>query len=62
MSNIITQTKPTMYFFGVTTGQSSSRKMFPHWANILKLKEAQLVGVDLPINAPPEQYRDAVLQ
>lgn len=51
-----------MYFFGVTTGQSSSRKMFPLWAKILGLSNAQLVGVDLPINAPAEQYRAAVEQ
>lgn len=62
MAEIITQSKPTMYFFGVTTGQSSSKKMFPYWANILGLGDAQLVGVDLPINAPAEQYRHAVRQ
>lgn len=51
-----------MYFFGVTTGRSSSRKMFPEWTKILGLEGAQLVGVDLPINAPVEQYRQAVYQ
>jgi shikimate 5-dehydrogenase len=51
-----------MYFFGVTTGQSSSRKMFPAWMEILGLQPAQLVGVDLPIDAPAEQYRRAVEQ
>lgn len=61
-SEVITQPIPTMYFFGVTTSQSSSRRMFPHWAEILELGPAQLVGVDLPINAPPEDYRRAVLQ
>lgn len=59
---VIQRDKPTMYFFGVTTGKSSSRKMFPLWAEILGLGDAQLVGVDLPINAPPEQYRQAVYQ
>lgn len=51
-----------MYFFGVTTGQSSSRKMFPHWAKILGLGDTQLVGVDLPINAPTDMYRQAIRQ
>jgi shikimate 5-dehydrogenase len=51
-----------MYFFGVTTGSSSSRKMFPAWAQILGLTGAQLVGVDLPLNAPAELYRSAVEQ
>jgi shikimate dehydrogenase len=56
------QKRPTMYFFGVTTGASSSRVMFPLWAEILALGDAQLVGVDLPINAPAGQYRRAVGQ
>lgn len=59
---MITQPVPTIYFFGVTTSKSSSRKMFPLWAQILGLGDAQLVGVDLPINAPAEQYRAAVQQ
>jgi shikimate dehydrogenase len=59
---VITQTTPTMYFFGVTTSKSSSRKVFPLWADILGLEGAQLVGVDFPINAPEEQYRAAVEQ
>jgi len=59
---VIQQAVPTMYFFGVTTGKSSSARMFPRWAEILGLKEAQLVGVDLPINGPAEQYRAAVEQ
>lgn len=51
---------PTAYFFGVTTAASSSRRMFPLWAEILGLGQAQLIGVDLPLNAPPEVYRRAV--
>ncbi|MCL4250786.1 MAG: shikimate dehydrogenase [Anaerolineae bacterium] len=51
-----------MYFFGVTTGKSSSLRMFPGWAKILGLENAQLVGVDLPINAPAADYRAAVEQ
>lgn len=59
---VVGQPVPTMYFFGVTTGKSSSRHMFPVWAEILGLRNAQLVGVDLPINAPAEDYRRAVYQ
>ncbi len=59
---IITQTAPTAYFFGVTTERSSSRRMFPLWAEILGLGAAQLVGVNLPINGPREVYRRAVEQ
>ncbi len=51
---------PTMYFFGVTTGRSSSRKVFPAWAAIVGQPDAQLVGVDFPINAPADEYRRAV--
>jgi len=57
----ITREQPTMYFFGVTTGKSSSRKMFPAWMEILG-KTGDLVGVDFPLNAPVEQYRAAVNQ
>jgi shikimate 5-dehydrogenase len=59
---MITQAVPTLYFFGVTTAQSSSRKMFPLWTEILGLSKAQWVGVDFPLNAPSEQYRAAVEQ
>jgi shikimate 5-dehydrogenase len=34
--------------------------MFPLWAEILGWADAQLVGVDLPIDAPPEAYRRLV--
>ncbi|MBN1965110.1 MAG: shikimate dehydrogenase, partial [Anaerolineae bacterium] len=56
------QVVPTVYFFGVTTGQSSSRRLFPLWMDILGRPEAQLVGVDLPLDGPPEGYRRAVHQ
>jgi len=59
---IVTRTVPTAYFFGVTTERSLSRRMFPLWAAILGLGNAQLVGVDLPVNGPPEVYRKAVHQ
>jgi shikimate dehydrogenase len=58
----IQQHVPTMYFIGVSTGQSSIMRLFPLWAQVLGLDQAQLVGVDLPLHAAPEQYRQAVAQ
>jgi len=55
------QDLPTMYFIGVTTGQSTMTRLFPFWATILGLN-ARLIGVDLPLQAPREQYREAVAQ
>ena len=51
--------RPTMYFVGVTTGQSSIMKMFPIWAKELGL-DAEIKGIDLPIHAPAEYYREVV--
>jgi len=59
---IVQQNVPTMYFIGVTTGQSSIMHLFPLWAEVLGLDHAQLIGVDLPLHAAPEQYRQAVAQ
>ncbi len=59
---VVTRRVPTAYFLGVTTGESLSRRMFPRWAEILGLGNAQLIGVDLPINGPPAVYRKAVYQ
>ena len=49
----------TMEFVGVTTGASSIVKMFPLWARDLGL-EAQLVGRDVALDAPPGAYRAIV--
>ena len=49
----------TMYFIGVTTAQSSINKVFPAWAEELKL-DAVLKGFDFPPNDEPENYRQAV--
>ena len=49
-----------MHFFGVRTGGSSSLKLFPQWAAVLGLGEARLTGIDLPLEAPPTRYREAV--
>jgi shikimate 5-dehydrogenase len=52
---------PTLYFIGVTTGKSTMTRLFPSWAKLLGL-HAQLIGVDLPLQAPIELYREAVAQ
>ena len=59
---ITRQNVPTMYFIGVTTGQSTMTRLFPSWAAILGLGEARLVGVDLPLQASKERYRESVAQ
>jgi len=53
-------TQPTMYFIGVTTEKSSIMKIFPKWAEALGLKDVLIKGIDLPIHAPDEVYREAV--
>lgn len=43
MSNVYEKaTAPTLYFIGVTTGQSSIMKVFPKWAEALGLKDPSL--------------------
>jgi shikimate 5-dehydrogenase len=49
----------TFAFIGVTTGQSAMAAIFPRWMAELGA-EVQLVGVDLPLHAPPERYREVV--
>jgi shikimate 5-dehydrogenase len=49
----------TMYFIGVTTGKSSIMKVFPAWAEALKL-DAVIKGFDFPPNDQPEHYREVV--
>ena len=51
---------PTMEFVGVTTGSSSIVRLFPRWARELGLEDAVLVGRDLPLGAPREDYRTVV--
>lgn len=52
--------EPTFYFVGVTTGRSSIRTVFPQWAQHLGIQDVELIGIDLPPHAPPEQYRAVV--
>jgi shikimate dehydrogenase len=48
-----------MLFIGVSTTGSSIFELFPRWARILEL-EAELDGYDIPLGAPPEDFRTAV--
>ncbi|GLW61907.1 hypothetical protein Arub01_01510 [Actinomadura rubrobrunea] len=52
-------TRPTMYFIGVTTRRSSIMKVFPAWAQALGL-DAEISGIDLPIDHTPDGYREVV--
>ncbi|MFT3847405.1 MAG: hypothetical protein QM739_01630 [Propionivibrio sp.] len=53
-------TRRTFYFIGVTTTQSSIMKVFPAWARHLNLGDVEMKGIDLPIHAAREAYREAV--
>ncbi len=57
--DLIPAKRPTMYFVGVTTGQSSIMKVFPAWMEALGL-DGCIKGIDLPIHAPREDYRAVV--
>lgn len=50
-----------MAFIGVSTGSSSIMRVFPRWAEILGLPTSTLIGSDLPLDAPPERFRQEVL-
>lgn len=50
----------TIYFIGVTTGRSSILRVFPRWAEALRLGSCRIVGIDLPLHAPAEDYRRVV--
>jgi shikimate 5-dehydrogenase len=52
--------KPTFYFIGVTTDRSSIRQVFPLWAEHLGLGDVEMVGINLGLHAPAEQYRAVV--
>ncbi len=61
MTNVYQKAEqPTIYFIGVTTGQSSIMKVFPKWADALGLKDAVIKGFDFLPHSPGELYREAV--
>lgn len=53
-------TTARMRFVGVATASSSIMKVFPVWADLLGL-DAELVGLDVPLGAPPHVHREALL-
>ena len=52
--------RPTFYFIGVSTAQSSIMKVFPAWAEYLALGNVVMCGIDLPLHASREAYREVV--
>ncbi len=52
--------RPTLYFIGVTTRQSSINAVFPRWAERLGLGDCELRGLDFPLGAPSGHYRAAI--
>jgi shikimate 5-dehydrogenase len=52
--------KPTFWFIGVTTGQSSIMRVFPEWARHLGLGDVAMCGIDLVMHDRPERYREVV--
>ena len=56
--------RQAIYFIGVSTGESTISRLFPLWAQLLELggpRGAALLGIDLPLDAPPEKYRETVI-
>jgi shikimate 5-dehydrogenase len=50
-------------FIGITTTKSSIMRIFPRWRDLLGLgADVEMLGWDLPLRAPAEQYRAAVMQ
>jgi len=54
-------TERTLYFIGVTTGQSSIMQVYPRWAKeALGLEDTVIKGIDMEIHGPAEDYRKVV--
>ncbi len=52
--------KPTLYFIGITTGQSSIMRVFPRWAQHLKLGDVAIQGIDCQWHDDPAVYQRVV--
>lgn len=57
---MVPATQDTIYFIGVTTQKSSIMKVFPKWAEALGLADTAIKGIDLPLHAPADRYREVV--
>lgn len=55
------QPRRRMRFVGVSTAQSSIMKVFPRWSQLLDLN-ADLVGLDVPLDATPDRYREVLAE
>ena len=53
-------TKPTIYFIGMTTAKSSIMKVFPRWAEYLRLGNVAIQGIDCKWHDDSAVYRRAV--
>lgn len=58
--SLVPATRPALAFIGVTTESSSIQAVFPRWAEELGLQDAVLQGIDLPLHAPEQDYREVV--
>ncbi len=52
--------KPAFYFVGVTTGKSSIMRVFPRWAEYLRLGDVEIRGIDCKWHDDPDVYRRVV--
>lgn len=50
----------TIKFIGVSTSGSLVHEVFPRWARLLGI-DAEVVGVDIPRDAPPERFREVLI-
>ncbi len=60
MTDFRAAVRPTIYFIGVSTAQSSIMRVFPLWAEALGLADAAISGIDFALDDAPERYREAV--
>jgi shikimate 5-dehydrogenase len=58
--SLVPADRPTMYFVGVTTGQSMIMRVFPKWARHLGLGDCVLKGIDLALHDEASRYREVV--
>ncbi len=59
---VVENSRPTFYFIGVTTGQSSIMNVFPRWMEALDQSEIIMEGVDHELHDDPDAYRQSVAQ
>lgn len=60
MADYVRPDGQTFYFIGVTTGASSSKRVFPLWMEALGREEVSWRGIDMAIHDDPERYRQVV--